>query len=508
MEESGRLLTLPSGPRLSARDRCAPSAPQPVEGSPVEIALLDRAGVIVSVNAAWEAFSEANGGDPARTGIGCSYLDACTRADEHGADLVADAIRSALEGDLQAPMTVEVPCHSPDTSRWFDVLISSRTDEDDRCIGATVTLSLTRSTARSPVVGVGRHAGLGPEFRALFEQSPACLLALGPDMRIVAVSDAYLRATLTERAEIVGRPLFEVFPDNPDDPTATGVANLSASLERVIRHRSPDEMDVQHYDIRRPADLGGGFELRYWSPVNTPVLDRDGDLAYIVHQVVDVTDRVQAAKDLKVVRLSQAVLAERDRIANELHNLIIQRLFATGMVLAGIAKRSPSSEITGRLGHVIDDLDVTIKKIRSTIFALGTGPQSADGLRAQVLAAAADAEPALGFRPRVHFDGPVDAVVTREIGEHLVAVTREALSNVARHARASNVEVLVTAGELIVLVVSDNGLGMVAATRSRGLADIEERAEGLGGTCTVTSEGVTGTQVEWQVPAPLTWKGV
>src|SRR6185295_6386554 len=110
-----------------------------------------------------------------------------------------------------------------------------------------------------------------PDFRLLFEGAPGLYLVLLPDLTIVAVSDAYLRATMTERAAILGRGLFDVFPDNPDDPGATGVRNLRASLDRVRQNRIPDAMAVQKYDIRRPESEGGGFEERFWSPVNSPV---------------------------------------------------------------------------------------------------------------------------------------------------------------------------------------------------------------------------------------------
>ena len=129
----------------------------------------------------------------------------------------------------------------------------------------------------------------GPDFRLLFESAPGLYLVLNLDLRIVAASDAYIRATMTTRGGIVGRNLFDVFPDNPDDPSATGVRNLSDSLERVRRLREPDTMAVQKYDIRRPASEGGGFEERYWSPVNSPIIGTGGELAYIVHQVLDVT---------------------------------------------------------------------------------------------------------------------------------------------------------------------------------------------------------------------------
>jgi hypothetical protein len=131
------------------------------------------------------------------------------------------------------------------------------------------------------------------DFRALFEAVPGLYLVLRPDFTIVAVSDAYLAATMTRRAEIAGRGIFEVFPDNPDDPQATGVSNLRASLTRVLESRRADTMAVQKYDVRRPSAEGGGFEERFWSPVNSPVLDSAGNVALIIHRVEDVTDFVR-----------------------------------------------------------------------------------------------------------------------------------------------------------------------------------------------------------------------
>jgi signal transduction histidine kinase/DNA-binding response OmpR family regulator len=132
-----------------------------------------------------------------------------------------------------------------------------------------------------------------PDFRALFQSAPGLYLVLTPELVIVAVSDAYARATMTRRSEIVGRSIFDVFPDNPDDPAASGERNLRASLERVAGERVADAMAIQKYDIRRPESEGGGFEERFWSPKNSPVLDADGALRYIIHRVEDVTEFVR-----------------------------------------------------------------------------------------------------------------------------------------------------------------------------------------------------------------------
>jgi CheY-like chemotaxis protein/two-component sensor histidine kinase len=147
-----------------------------------------------------------------------------------------------------------------------------------------------------------------PDFRALFESVPGLYLVLTRDFRIAAISDAYLQATMTRREDILGRGIFDVFPDDPDDPQGTGVRNLRASLHRVLASSEPDAMAVRKYDIRRAEAEGGAFEERFWSPVNSPVFGPDGGIVYIIHRVEDVTD---------FVRLKQRGV-EQDMLTNEL----------------------------------------------------------------------------------------------------------------------------------------------------------------------------------------------
>ena len=152
-----------------------------------------------------------------------------------------------------------------------------------------------------------------PDYQKLFEAAPGLFLVLLPNdpvYTIIGVSDAYADATLTKRGEILGHALFEVFPDNPDDPQATGVANLHASLRRVLTTRAADAMAVQKYDVRRPSDHGGAFEERYWSPVNSPVLNDDGSVQCIIHRVEDVTEFLK----LKRIEAEHGRLAEAERI--------------------------------------------------------------------------------------------------------------------------------------------------------------------------------------------------
>ena len=142
------------------------------------------------------------------------------------------------------------------------------------------------------VARTGSEASAGVDHQAVFAATPTPYLLLRSDLVICDVNDAYLRATSRERAELVGRHVFDAFPDNPDDLTADGVANLGASLRRVLSTGQADTMALQKYDI--PIGEHGDFEERWWSPVNTPVLDAEGAVVQIIHRVEDVTEWVRA----------------------------------------------------------------------------------------------------------------------------------------------------------------------------------------------------------------------
>jgi PAS domain S-box-containing protein len=131
------------------------------------------------------------------------------------------------------------------------------------------------------------------DYRAIVDSLPGLFIILDADFTIVGVSDAYTRATLTRRDEIVGRNMFEVFPDNPGDPRADGVRNLRASIERVLKTGSPDTMAVQRYDVQRPGEAVGTFDERYWTVINSPVLGADGRVRYIIHKAEDVTEFIR-----------------------------------------------------------------------------------------------------------------------------------------------------------------------------------------------------------------------
>ena len=198
-----------------------------------------------------------------------------------------------------------------------------------------------------------------------------------------------------------------------------------------------------------------------------------------------------------------ALFEDRDRIARDLHDLVIQRLFATGMSLQGSSGLIADPEAANRVRQAVDALDETIRDIRSAIFTLQSRPQARPaGIRARILEIVGEMTESLGFAPSVRMEERLDALVPAEMAEHLLAVLREALSNVARHAGASRVSVAVTAGSDLTLTVRDDGSGMKGSTRRSGLGNLADRAGKLGGTLHVGPAEGGGTELEWRVPLP------
>jgi two-component system, NarL family, sensor histidine kinase DevS len=197
-----------------------------------------------------------------------------------------------------------------------------------------------------------------------------------------------------------------------------------------------------------------------------------------------------------------AVFEERDRLARDLHDTVIQRLFAVGLSLQSMSGVAAGAGLADRLQKAISDLDDTIRQIRSSIFELASGGPL-KGLRSSVLSLVRDLTPVVGFEIQVAFDGPIDSSVSDEIAEHLLATLREAITNVGRHAAATEVAVsLVVVDAVCRLSVVDNGRGFSGATPEGGLGlpNLRRRAEKFGGVFLIESPETGGTAVTWQVP--------
>jgi signal transduction histidine kinase len=198
-----------------------------------------------------------------------------------------------------------------------------------------------------------------------------------------------------------------------------------------------------------------------------------------------------------------AIYEERDRLARDLHDTVIQRLFAIGLSLQSLSGGPPGPHQAERLNTIIGDVDDTIRQVRTTIFELGTDG-SGRGLREQVLSLLRDLKPVVGFEVHTTFDGPVDSTVSDVMGEHLLAVVREAITNIGRHARATtaSVHLSVEGGQCRLEVVAD-GCGMSGSGSSQGglgLGNLRRRAEKLHGRFDVESPPTGGTVLIWQVP--------
>jgi signal transduction histidine kinase len=378
-----------------------------------------------------------------------------------------------------------------------------------------------------------------PDFRVLFESAPGLYLVLDADLRIVAVSDAYLSATMTRREDIVGRGIFEVFPDNPDDPGATGVSNLRASLSRVLEEARPDTMAVQKYDIRRP-DAAGSFEERYWSPINSPVLSK-GRVRYIIHRVEDVTEFVrlkqrtdnQDAGTIAHTAMATEILQRAQEIqgAN-------RELRETQATLEEQLRQSQKMEAVGRLaGGVAHDFNNLLSVILMYTDELSQmlrphaiGLAELDEIRLASRRAADLTRQMLAFSRQQVLEPKVidlndvvrglEKMLTRVLGEdvdlrtvrspeavrvhadpgqieqvimNLVVNARDAMPTGGRLTIATSVADLddeyardhegVAPGEYVMLSVSDTGVGMDKATQSRAFEPFfttKEQGKGTG----------------------------
>ena len=196
----------------------------------------------------------------------------------------------------------------------------------------------------------------------------------------------------------------------------------------------------------------------------------------------------------------RALTEDRDRIARDLHDSVIQRLFAIGLSLQGTARLVERPEAVMRIGEAIDKIDETIRQLRKAIFDIELTINK-EGLHPKVLDLVHELRPLLGIHPQVSFSGPVDVVVTGPLAEEVLAVLREALTNVGKHARASQVVIMVAAGEELRLVVADDGQGMSGpASAGLGLRNMRQRAERLGGGVELGTSREGGTRLTWHVP--------
>lgn len=296
-----------------------------------------------------------------------------------------------------------------------------------------------------------------------------------------------------------------------DLPEGHGILGLLIIDPRPLRlpvlHDHPDSYGFPPNHPPMTSFLGAPIRVRDQVFGNLYLCDKQGGEVFTdIDEEMVIALAVAAGIAIENARLHArvtdlALFEDRERIARELHDTVIQRLFATGLSLQGIVRIAESPEVVERLESAVDALDATVREVRSAIFELHTARLPGRSVRQEVLDLCAESARALGFEPVVRFDGPIDTTVENQAADHLIAVLREALSNVARHAQATTAEVRLSArDDRLTLLVLDDGVGPPDSTSvGRGLDNMRVRAARLGGRVELTARPEGGTELCWVV---------
>ncbi|WP_392545350.1 GAF domain-containing protein [Oryzobacter telluris] len=425
--------------------------------------------------------------------------------------------------DLSAhPQSVGFPAHHPPMSAFLGVPVRIRgtvfgnlylTEKADGSDFTAQDEELVEALARAAgfVIENARAYGISERRRQWLEATAELTEALQPPVDLARALDrvATTARSVTGAAATAilvlgddGSPLaVSSASDDAEDLDAVHAA-LAAVSATMARGAGEDPLELvagSYAAVAIPlrAHLGDHGVL---VALHDPAAERRGVeelelLTSFADQAGLALDRAQAVAD----RAELAVISDRERIARDLHDVVIQRLFATGLQLQGISMLAAGSEVAERLERAVGELDLTIKDIRGTIFELQD--RGSGSLRHEVRALVREYVPVLGFTPTVRTVGPVDAAVPPEVRAHLLPVLREAISNVARHAGAGTAEVeLEVRDHELVLTVADDGAGMPPDRPESGLRNARRRADGLGGTLGLAPNAPSGTVLTWRVP--------
>jgi signal transduction histidine kinase len=255
-----------------------------------------------------------------------------------------------------------------------------------------------------------------------------------------------------------------------------------------------------------PAGDGQGVILLSRAPASAGYSPTDVEMSAVFGTQVSLALELASVHRM---REEQAVLGDRDRIARDLHDLVIQRLFAAGLSMQSLRRFTNDPIALERINTVTNELDDTIRDLRDTIYSLRGMAQDTGTLSSRILAVIKEGAGSLLFAPRIRLSGPIDAPVADELASSLLAVISEGLSNAARHAQATAIDISVDArGDRVKVVIADNGVGFGKPVRRSGLGNLKERAALLGGTFSVRSTLGEGTRLRWSVPVPEITVGV
>jgi two-component system sensor histidine kinase DevS len=321
------------------------------------------------------------------------------------------------------------------------------------------------------------------------DELPDGLLVCSTSGRITLVNQCLADMAGYSRDELVGQQLEVLVPPGA---RAAHPGNRAAF---VAAHET------------RP--MGLGMELRLARkdgaelPVEISLAPIGAPDSGVVAIVRDVSERLRAEAALRTTGELLALAHERERIARDLHDTVLQRLFGLGLELQAVAIHAGPG-LSERVEDAVDEIDLIIREIRTAVFTLGSSNRSGS-LGQELSAVVSQAKRVLGFAPRVRLDGPVETATTTEIQIELLASLREALTNVGRHAQATETEIEVQVSDIVLMRVLDNGRGVPAdfdADSGNGLRNMAERARMLGGGCSVMARADQGTELRWWVPLP------
>ena len=316
-----------------------------------------------------------------------------------------------------------------------------------------------------------------------------------PDGVVIATEDGEILLVNREMERLVGYDRGEMLGRQVDMLLPPGLREGHAA-HRATFHRAPRRRAMgQGLTLAAARKDGTTFPVEI-SLAPAEVSGR----SVVIASVRDVTASREADAELEAARQRVMLAEDHERIARDLHDTVIQRLFAAGLSLQSVLPIVPE-KAKDKIERILDDQDDAIRELRTAIFGLASKRSTGRTLRVVVSDLVDESSRVLGFRPTLHFAGLLDTVgelITAEVA----AVAREALSNVARHARARRVDVSVTNSATgITLVVADDGVGIPSSHRlGSGLLNMNDRAERLGGTCSVASVDGAGTTVTWHVP--------
>ncbi len=490
---------------------------------------LDLASVLTRIVEAATALTEAQYGALGVVGSDGELVEFITTGvDDHQRELIGDLPRGrGILGviiddpsglrlvDLSAhPSSVGFPANHPPMTTFLGMPVRIR---------GTVfgNLYLTEKTGGGPfteddealveelartagyVISNARSFALSERRRQWLEASAELAEVLQPPVDLPTA----LHQIVSTARQVSGAQAVALWSSTGPELDTVSVAP-DADVERVLAllteaRATPERSLTTHVDGERlviiplRSHLAPVTALVAVAHPDSGLLDvQDRDLfAGFADQVALWLDRTQAL----VERQELAVISDRERIARDLHDIVIQRLFATGLQLQGVAAMAGAGPLTERLDTSVADLDDTIKAIRGTIFELQD--RRGESLRGAIRSLVKEYVPVLGFSPVVRTSGPVDTVVPPALGSQLLAVIREAISNVARHALADSAEIdVVVNDDRLELRVADDGVGLPAEVSESGLRNVRRRAHDLGGTLEITPVGERGTVLRWQVP--------